>query len=412
MFLHRFAMGLRAALRPQTRGQALVETALLLPIILILLLGAIDFGRLFFGWANIHQAVRIGANFAATHAGMTPDERTRYEDLVLADVAAINCDLDANGDGVVDGADVENPVYTTSDGAPVADPIVGDFATVTMECDFSPITPLGAIFFGDPIAMSASSTFPIRLGCVNCPTPLPVTPPPAPLQCRVVPDVEGMSVAGARLAWAAAGFDPANFSPVTGRDVETVDSFTVTEDDPLSTCDFPTLAIFSSDIIVQTLPINPDPPTPPCITVPNLIGTLVGDAEDSWTDAGFDPDTLTADGVDPSSVAPNRVITSQVTTPTSTIGVGCLDPTATVNVVTGAPLPVPPPLPCRVPNLINLRRAEGLAEWIDEGFSSANYAPTTGNFKIGTQSLVGGTYVPCSASIVVSAGGGPGGGGG
>src|SRR5688572_12056636 len=106
MFLYRFTRGLRALLRPRTRGQALVETALLLPIILILLLGAIDFGRLFFGWTNIHQAVRIGANFAATHADMTPGERTRYEDLVLADVAAINCDLDANDDGTVAGADV------------------------------------------------------------------------------------------------------------------------------------------------------------------------------------------------------------------------------------------------------------------------------------------------------------------
>ena len=402
MFLHRFAMRLRAAQRPRTRGQALVETALLLPIILILLLGAIDFGRLFFGWTSLHQAVRIGANFAATHADMTADERLRYEDLINGDLAELNCELDTP---------IPNPTYTTSAGAPVADPGLGDFANLTLGCDFSPITPLGAIFFGDPIAMSASSTFPIRLGCVNCPTPAPATPPPTPLQCRVVPNVTGLSVAGARLAWAAAGFDPANFVPLTGRNFETVASFVVTEDDPLSTCTFPTLAIFSSDIVVTITPINPNPPTPPCTTVPNLIGTLVGGAASAWSGAGF-TGTLTADGGPPSSVAPNRVITGQVTTPTSTIGVGCLDPTATVNVVTGAPLPTPPPLPCRVPNLINLRRAEGLAEWIEEGFSSGNYSPTTGNFKIGTQSLVGGTYVTCGASITVSAGGGGGGGGG
>src|SRR5688572_23423303 len=132
MFPYRFTKGLRALLQPRTRGQALVETALLLPIILILLLGAIDFGRLFFGWTNIHQAVRIGANFAATHADMTEDERDRYVALVLADVAAVNCDLDANDDGAVDEDDIENPIYTTSDGAPVADPSLGDFATMTM----------------------------------------------------------------------------------------------------------------------------------------------------------------------------------------------------------------------------------------------------------------------------------------
>jgi len=382
-------------------GQALVETALLLPILLILLLGAIDFGRVFFGWTNLHQAVRIGANYAAAHEDMTADERLRYEELINGDLAELNCELDTP---------IPNPTYTTSDGAPVADPAVGDFASVTLACDFSPITPLGGIFFGDPIAMSATSTFPIREGCVNCPEPPPAVPPPPPLQCRPVPNVTDLSVAGARLAWASAGFDPAKFVPLTGQDHETVASFVVTEDDPLSNCEFPTLAVFSSSIVVTITP--PDPETPPtCVTVPNLLGTLVGDADDTWTDAGFTGD-LTADGGDPSIPAPNRVIVDQVTTPASEVGVDCLDPASTVNVVTGAPLPAPPPLPCRVPNLINLKWNEGLAAWTSEDFSAANYAPTSGNFKIGNQSLVGGTYVPCTASIVVGPGGGGGGGGG
>ena len=388
--------------RPSKRssaGQALVETALLLPILLILLLGAVDFGRLFFGWTNLHQAVRIGANFAATHADMTADERLRYEELINSDLADLNCALDTP---------IPNPTYTTSDGAPVADPNLGDFASVTLDCDFSPVTPLGDIFFGDPIAMSATSTFPIREGCVNCPTPAPATPPPAPLQCRPVPDVSGLSVAGARLAWAAAGFDPAKFVPLAGQDHETVASFAVNENDPLSTCDFPILAVFSSTIVVTITP--PDPETPTCITVPNLVGTLVGGADGAWTDAGFTGE-LTADGGDPSIPAPDRVIVDQVTVPASEIGVDCLDPASTVNVVTGDPLPVPPPLPCRVPNLIRLKWDEGLAEWVDEQFSAANYAPSSGNFNIGTQSLVGGTYVACSASIVVGPGGGGGGGG-
>jgi hypothetical protein len=373
------------------RGQALVETALLLPILLILLLGAIDFGRLFFGFTNLHQAVRIGANYAATHADMTADERLRYVELINGDLAELNCALDTP---------IPNPTYTTSDGAPVADPALGDFAIVTLRCDFSPITPLGDVFFGDPIAMSATSTFPIREGCVNCPTPPPATPPPAPLQCRPVPDVTDLSVAGARLAWASAGFDPANFVPSTGRDYETVASFVVTENDPLSNCAFPALAIFSSTIVVTTTP--PDPETPPtCITVPNLLGTLVGDADDAWTDAGFTGD-LTADGGDPSIPAPNRVIVDQDTVPPSEVGVDCLDPASTVNVVTGAPLPAPPPLPCRVPNMINLKRAEGEAAWIADGFADANFDPKNGNFTIKSQSVVGGTYVPCTASVEVS----------
>jgi hypothetical protein len=382
---------------PSSRGQALVETALLLPILLILLLGAIDFGRLFFGWTNLHQAVRIGANYAATHADMTADERLRYEELINGDIAELNCELDTP---------IPNPTYTTSDGAPVADPAVGDFANVTLGCDFSPITPLGAIFFGDPIAMAATSTFPIREGCVNCPEPPPAEPPPVPLQCRKVPNVTDLSVAGARLAWAAAGFDPTNFVPATGQDYGTVASFVVTEDDPLSNCTFPAFAVFSSTIVVTITPRDPTTP-PTCITVPNLLGTLVGDADDAWTDAGFTGD-LTADGGDPSIPAPNRVIVDQVTVPASEVGVDCLAPASTVNVITGAALPVPPPLPCRVPNMINLRRAEGESAWIAVGFADANFSPQNGNFTIKSQSVVGGTYVPCTASVVVSAN--PGGG--
>jgi len=391
----------RQVSKRSSAGQALVETAILLPILLILLLGAIDFGRLFFGWTNLHQAVRIGANFAATHADMTADDRLRYEVLIDGDLADLNCELDMP---------IPNPTYTTSDGAPVADPSLGDFASVTLDCDFSPITPLGDIFFGDPIAMSATSTFPIREGCVNCPTPPQATPPPAPLQCRVVPDVSDLAVAGARLAWASAGFDPANFIPSTGQDYETVASFVVNENDPLSTCDFPTLAVFTSSIVVTITP--PDAETPPtCITVPNLVGTLVGDADDAWTDAGFTGE-LTADGGDPSIPDPNRTIVDQVTDPASEIGVECLDPAATVDVVTGDPLPAAPPRPCRVPNMINLKWDEGFAEWVEEGFSGANFLPTSGNFKIGTQSLVGGTYLLCTVSVEVGPGGGGGGGGG
>ena len=104
------------------------------------------------------------------------------------------------------------------------------------------------------------------------------------------------------------------------------------------------------------------------------------------------------------------MIVDQVTDPASEIGVDCLDPEATVDVVTGDPLPVPPPLPCRVPNMINLTRPQGEAEWIEEGFAEAKFDPQNGGFTIKSQSVVGGTYLPCTASVSVSASAGGGGG--
>ena len=39
------------------RGQSLVEFALVLPLLLVLIMGGLDFGRLFFGWICRHQLV-------------------------------------------------------------------------------------------------------------------------------------------------------------------------------------------------------------------------------------------------------------------------------------------------------------------------------------------------------------------
>ena len=42
--------------RKISRGQALVEFAFILPILVLLLLLAVDFGRVFFGWVALNNA--------------------------------------------------------------------------------------------------------------------------------------------------------------------------------------------------------------------------------------------------------------------------------------------------------------------------------------------------------------------
>lgn len=48
-------------------GAALVEFALVLPVLLILLFGVIDFGRLAFTQINLNEAVQEGSIYASTH---------------------------------------------------------------------------------------------------------------------------------------------------------------------------------------------------------------------------------------------------------------------------------------------------------------------------------------------------------
>jgi len=84
--------------RSRSRGQSLVELALTLPVVLLLLLIAIDFGRVYLGWVNLQQMARIAANFAADHATAwdTPGDatvRARYQSIVRNDARLINCTL-------------------------------------------------------------------------------------------------------------------------------------------------------------------------------------------------------------------------------------------------------------------------------------------------------------------------------
>ena len=51
-------------MRRDERGQSLVETALVLPVLLLLLVGILDFGRIMYSYAHLHMAaqetVRVG----------------------------------------------------------------------------------------------------------------------------------------------------------------------------------------------------------------------------------------------------------------------------------------------------------------------------------------------------------------
>ena len=89
----------------RSRGQGLVEFALVIPILLLLTLTALDFGRVYLGYINLQNMARIAANFAANNPtawDATPDadKQLKYRNQILADAAATNCTLPvvASGD--------------------------------------------------------------------------------------------------------------------------------------------------------------------------------------------------------------------------------------------------------------------------------------------------------------------------
>ena len=149
--------------RGRTRGQSLVEFALVLPILLFLTLTALDFGRIYLGYINIQNMARIAANYAANNpsawtGGGDADAQAQYRNQILQDGAATNCRLP-----VVSGlAVVPPPTFTDVNGD--GQPNLGDTAQVQISCTFSVITPIISSVVGSTVTVAAQSTFPVKAG--------------------------------------------------------------------------------------------------------------------------------------------------------------------------------------------------------------------------------------------------------
>lgn len=201
---------LRNRMRRSGRGQGLVEFALIVPVLMLILLLGLDFGRVFFGWVGLTNASRIGASYAAAHptAWGSPGnatERASYNAQILADAAALNCALPGT---------LPTPTFA-------AGTDLGDTAQVTLTCTFTLITPLVSEILGNSITIAAESVFPIRAGLAgttpvssSVPTPSPTptatpdpsaTPIPTPAPCEI-PSFVGARVNEAQTMWNAAGF--------------------------------------------------------------------------------------------------------------------------------------------------------------------------------------------------------------
>jgi len=202
-----------------------------IPMVLLMVLFGVDFGRVFLGWVALNSAAREAANYAAMNpdAWMLPYNlavQAEYNRLVTTEASDINCVLGA----------IPEPTFTsgTSLGAP---------AEVRLTCSFPLITPFIGLITGNPIPVSASSAFPVRSGLIEgIPTPAP-TPSPTP-----TPD------------------------PTATPEPTATPNPTAT---PTST---PTPAPSAT----------PTPsPTPPMCTVASLLNVQTNKAQQDWYDAGF-----------------------------------------------------------------------------------------------------------------------------
>ena len=184
--------------RSHALGQSIVELTLALPLLLLILVAAIDFGRLYFGWVNLNNAARIAANYAASNTSGPFTDPSEYYTTVTNDTTGINC------------TNLTLPPPTFS-----PDTNVGSTASVSMTCSFRLIAP----FLG-PIPLGATAVFPIRSGYIPG-VPADPNPPCDAPKINVVSYL-GMTVSQAKSAWSTATSGAGSFSPSNGHSNATV----------------------------------------------------------------------------------------------------------------------------------------------------------------------------------------------
>ena len=148
------------------RGQSLVEFAIVLPILLLLTLTALDFGRVYLGWINLQNMSRIAANLAANNptawSSGDADVLAKYQNQIRNDALATNCELPL----VAGIRTAPAPVFIDRNANGATDDI-GDAASVSLSCTFNLITPGIKNIVGNSLTVSSSSVFPVKSGMTS-----------------------------------------------------------------------------------------------------------------------------------------------------------------------------------------------------------------------------------------------------
>lgn len=233
------------------RGQSLVEFAISFPVVMLMILFGVDFGRVFVGWLSLSNAVREAANYAAINPTAWSDSNTEaiaeYNRLITAEAGGNTCTLPAT---------LPSPSFPSGS-------TIGSPAVVAITCRFSLITPLMTNFFGGGVDVSAAASFPIRSGLLG-----------------------------------GSGFSAGlpSFSPGPGATAS-----------PAATIP-PAATVPPAGTAPPAPTATPGPtPTPPPCFVPNLIAVNTSQATKRWTDAGFSANNLTFSPL----VPPNYKIRTQ-----------------------------------------------------------------------------------------------------
>jgi hypothetical protein len=334
--------------RPDSRyGQSLVELAVVLPVLLLLLGGAIDLGRVFFARVAIESAAKEGALFGATNPVCDTDSAA------CSDPANVEWHLRNEAPGV----DLTWDAECLRAGVPIAlaSCEANDTYRVTIDHTFTLVTPILSSILGGGIDLSTSATAVVFADAINAGAPLPLEstapgPTDDPAGECLVPNFSGLKANNTDTPWEDRGFTGTitkdgngNFT-VVGQSLQagtwwpcesgiTISSGAITPSPaptPVPTAaptptPAPTPSPAGPTPTPTPTPVPTPTATPDCRLVPTLEGFTVSAARTKWTAAGFTGSFSPANGQN------NKTVVTQTTNPPSTPG-DCIPINSTVSV--------------------------------------------------------------------------------
>jgi Flp pilus assembly protein TadG len=140
-------------------GQALVETALVLPIILLIVIGLFDAGRAVFAYNAATNAAREGARLAIVNQDIAKVQQRVTTLAISAPIDSITVQFYRAGRDTTSSSDVDKCL-----GTPQSPLTIGCVAVVTFRTSFTAITPIVGSLIG-PVTMSARAELPIEFVC-------------------------------------------------------------------------------------------------------------------------------------------------------------------------------------------------------------------------------------------------------
>lgn len=145
----------RVSRRRRGRGQALVEFAIVMPIIVVVVLGLVDLGRAVYSYNTLAQSARQAARTAIVNQNLTNVQNQAIASAPTLGLTAANVDV-CFKTALTTQADCSSP---STDNCPQSVRTLGCLALVRTHMSYVPMTPvIGLIWSSIPLSSTSVGT--------------------------------------------------------------------------------------------------------------------------------------------------------------------------------------------------------------------------------------------------------------